>query len=85
MRSRSGCVCRALACRRADVKVDRRLGQRPEPGPFFETQMLTKDGKWIDVESRANQIYLDPHNPGLVLNCRDISDRKQAERRLRYS
>lgn len=58
--------------------------QRPEPGPFFETQIRDKSGKWIDVESRANQVFLDAHNPGLVLNCRDISDRKQAERRLRF-
>ncbi len=59
--------------------------ERPEPGPLFETRLLRKDGVWIDVESRANQIYIEPHNVGLVVNCRDITDRRKAEQRLIHS
>lgn len=56
------------------------LGQaidRPNPGPLFETRLLRRDGTWIDIESRANQISLDPHTLGLVINCRDVSERKR--------
>lgn len=57
---------------------------RPIPGPLFETKIQHKDGHWIDVESRANQTFFDKHTPGLVINCRDISERKKAEARLRF-
>jgi PAS domain S-box-containing protein len=58
--------------------------QRPEPGPLFETKIRHKNGTWIDVESRANQIYLAPHTPGLVINCRDVSERKKTEAHVRF-
>jgi len=58
--------------------------QRPGSGPLFETKIQRKDGAWIDVESRANPIFLDPQTPGLVLNCRDVSERKKAEERQRF-
>lgn len=50
----------------------------------FENQLITKDGRMVPVEIAANYVKLDDTE----LNCsfvRDISDRKQAEEKLRAS
>ena len=47
---------------------------------LVELRLRHHDGSWREVETALNRL---PEEQGLVLNCRDISDRKQAERELR--
>jgi diguanylate cyclase (GGDEF)-like protein/PAS domain S-box-containing protein len=47
-----------------------------------ETRVRHRDGHWIDVESIGQDRTADPDIRGFVYNIRDISVRKQLERRL---
>ena len=42
------------------------------------------DGRWCDVETVAESRFEDPALEGLVLNMRDISERKASEDEVRY-
>jgi PAS domain S-box-containing protein len=44
-----------------------------------------KNGSWIDMETAATNLLQDPSVGGIVLNSRDISDRKRAEALLRQN
>ena len=45
----------------------------------------SKDGKWVHLEAAGTNYLDDPHIRGIVLNIRDITDRKQAEESLQRS
>lgn len=44
-----------------------------------------KDGNWLHMEAAGTNFLDDPHIRGIVLNIRDITDRKQAEESLQRS
>ena len=50
-------------------------------GPV-EVRFRHKDGSWRWIEGIANNLLGDPDVGGVVINSRDITGRKQAERRL---
>jgi len=58
-----------------------------EPGSVrrIEFRVRHKDGSWRMTETIANNRLHDPAVRGIVLNCRDITDRTQAEEALRAS
>ncbi len=58
-----------------------------EPGSVrrIEFRVRHKNGSWRMTETIANNRLHDPTVRGIVLNCRDITDRKQAEDALRAS
>jgi len=58
-----------------------------EPGSVrrIEFRVRHKDGSWRMTETIANNRLHDPAVRGIVLNCRDITDRKRAEEALRAS
>ncbi|MXV63062.1 PAS domain S-box protein [Natronorubrum sp. JWXQ-INN-674] len=58
----------------AEVAVDR-----------AEYRLRTADGEWRDVETIGSNLLEDPFVEGIVLNTRDITDRKQREREIRRS
>ncbi len=50
---------------------------------LIECRLLHHDGSWRDVETAVSNLVDDPSVNGIVLNSRDVSDRKVAERDLR--
>jgi PAS domain S-box-containing protein len=52
--------------------------QHPGVGPPFELRFKRKDGSWVALEAIASNL-LDKAAGGIILNLRDITERKQAE------
>lgn len=52
---------------------------------FVEYRFRCKDGSWRHLESVGNNLLDDPGVGQLVINSRDITERKQAEQRLEES
>ncbi|SDJ42193.1 histidine kinase N-terminal 7TM domain-containing protein [Natronorubrum texcoconense] len=50
-----------------------------------EYRLRTADGDWRDVETIGSNLLEDPFVEGVVLNTRDITDRKQREREISRS
>ncbi|MBW4576850.1 MAG: PAS domain S-box protein [Aphanothece sp. CMT-3BRIN-NPC111] len=48
-----------------------------------ELRLRHGSGKWIYVEAAVNNLLDEASTKGVVVNCRDITDRKQAEAALR--
>lgn len=59
----------------------------PVPGtiPPIEFRFRHKDGSWRVLEAIGNNLLHDPRVAGVVINSRDISERKQLEEQLRQS
>ncbi|MGH9279351.1 MAG: EAL domain-containing protein, partial [Acidimicrobiales bacterium] len=51
--------------------------------PVIECRLRHGDGSWRHVETALNDLYADPSVRGLVLNSRDVSERKELEEELR--
>jgi PAS domain S-box-containing protein len=58
-----------------------------EPGSTrqFEFRRLHKSGKWIWLEANATNLLHDPNIKGLIINYRDITERKSGEEKLQRS
>src|ERR687898_1594144 len=56
-----------------------------EPGlhPPLEFRVPHKDGSWCYLEHVVNNLLDDPAVSGVVITSRDVSERKEAERKLR--
>ena len=59
------------------------LWSRPGVHPPFEFRVPHKDGSWRHSEFIVNNLLDDPSVRGVVVNQRDITERKQAEKKLR--
>jgi PAS domain S-box-containing protein len=62
-----------------------RLWSQPGLHPPFEFPVPHKDGSWRRSEFLVNNLLDDPGVRGVVVNQRDITDRKEAEQKLRES
>ena len=56
-----------------------------EDSCLVECRLRRRDGSWRDVETAITNLVDDPSVNGVVLNSRDVSDRKRAERELRVT
>ncbi len=61
-------------------------GTPPEMiGPFLELRAQHKDGSWRYLEVTGREMHDNPVIQGTIVNCRDITDRKEMEEKLRSS
>jgi two-component system cell cycle sensor histidine kinase/response regulator CckA len=51
--------------------------------PPVEVRVRCKDGEWRVIEAMGRPLLDDPVISGIVINSRDVTDRKHAEQRLR--
>ena len=56
----------------------------PGSGEVYECRVLTADGQWRDVEAVVTNHLANPTIGGIVVNSRDVTDRKQLEKRLAH-
>ena len=59
-------------------------GERSRGPELVEFRWRHKDGRWLHVESLWSDLSLDPTVGGIVLNTRDISERKLFEQQLAH-
>jgi diguanylate cyclase (GGDEF)-like protein len=57
---------------------------RPRLEPTLELKLLSPDGRWRDYETTVTNLLDKPAVTGLVLNARDVTDRKALEDALRH-
>jgi diguanylate cyclase (GGDEF)-like protein/PAS domain S-box-containing protein len=55
-----------------------------DSGAVFECRLRTSGGTWIHCETSLNSKLHDPHLQGVILNTRDISERKSLEDELAH-
>ena len=62
------------------------LRARPDGGApaTLRTRLRHRDGRWLHVEVVAENRFADPEVEGLILNMRDITERKAFEDELRH-
>jgi len=66
-------------------KMMARLYLNPGMRGHMEFRLLHKDGRYIDVEAALTNLLDDPNVNGIVINSRDVGERKQTEQALRDS
>ncbi|QIN77622.1 PAS domain S-box protein [Rubrobacter marinus] len=57
----------------------------PGPTPTFEVRVRHSDGTWRTFESVGNNLLHDPDLRGIVINSRDVTERRNAEKKLTES
>jgi PAS domain-containing protein len=60
-----------------------RLLERPDETFTIQYRLRHKDGRWRWIENVANTFVRGSADSGLMANCRDITERVEAERALR--
>ena len=64
-------------------RVLQNVGQQPQATEFFELRFRHQDGSLRWVEGLAANLLADPAVSGIVINARDVSERRRAETNLR--
>ncbi len=59
--------------------------EKPGATIVFEARIRHKDGRWVEMEIAGENLLEDPTVRGVVINARDITERKLAENELRLS
>lgn len=59
--------------------------ERPDAVIAGEFRVRGRDGEWRDVECRVRNLLTEPSVQGIVLNARDVTERRQAEHASRAS
>jgi diguanylate cyclase (GGDEF)-like protein/PAS domain S-box-containing protein len=70
------------ASRAADV-LDAAGERRPAPGPI-EWRVQRADGGWLHLETAVTDLVDEPSVQGIVLNSRDVSERRELQERLSH-
>ncbi len=67
---------------RAEAFLKAALSRRESTTAAIEWRLLHSDGRWRDIETIATNLTEDRAVGGLVLNSRDVTDRKRLEEQL---
>jgi diguanylate cyclase (GGDEF)-like protein/PAS domain S-box-containing protein len=70
--------------RAATIGFVRELLGSPGGSGLVECRLRTRDGSWLPVESSCRNLLHDPAIRGVVVNSRDITERKQLEQQLEH-
>jgi PAS domain S-box-containing protein len=62
-----------------------RVCKKPGMRGHLEFRLLHKDGQYVDVEAIVTNLLDDPNIRGIVINSRNVAERKQTEEALRES
>ena len=62
----------------------RQVAALPGTHPPVDFRARTREGRWVTIETIANNLLDDPEVNGIVLTSRDISERRTLETRLAY-
>ena len=65
--------------------MSRILRGTPAAADRAECRLRTSAGDWREIEILATDMRQDAAVAGIVLNCRDVTDRHELERRLRHA
>ncbi len=60
----------------------RKMLEQSDEEMVLECRFLQRNGKWIHLESIGTNLMVEPSIAGVVINSRDISDRKQFQEEL---
>jgi PAS domain S-box-containing protein len=60
-------------------------GRDPQASRRIESRMLGAPGRWSEIEAVWTDLRHDPAVQGVVINCRDVTDRNAIERHLRQT
>ncbi len=63
-------------------KAFQKVLDREDEEIVAECRFLNKNGKWVHLESIGSNLTMDPSLGGVVINSRDISDRKRFQQDL---
>ena len=66
------------------VMAEFQAAMRGEGPDVIECRLRHRDGRWLDCETLINNRLDDPAVRGVVLNCRDISERKVLQGALEH-
>ena len=61
----------------------RQVAEAPEGIVSAEYRFRHKDGSWIYLESKTRNLLSDPSLAGIIVNSRDVTERKRAEQERR--
>jgi PAS domain S-box-containing protein len=59
-----------------------KIFEDPSYSPTIQYRFISKSGNWKWIESTFSNLLTDPNVESIVINFRDITDRKQAEGRI---
>ncbi len=68
----------------AITEAIRESRDRPDIAPMLELKMPDAHGEWRDYEATMTNLVSQPAVGGLVINARDVTDRKRLENELRH-
>jgi PAS domain S-box-containing protein len=80
-----GVMFRQLLAEEDGGIADALVARDPGAPGRFETRMQASPGQWREIEAVWTDLREDPAVRGIVVNCRDVSDRNQIERHLRQT
>lgn len=61
------------------------FGRRSGPGGQLHCRMTASAGRWLDVDIVWTDMRADASVNGIVLNCRDVTERNELERQLHHA
>jgi diguanylate cyclase (GGDEF)-like protein/PAS domain S-box-containing protein len=67
-----------------DELLGRLLDDATSPRPTFDVRLLHADGEWRTFEMVATNLLHDPAVGGIVINGRDVTDRRRGDEELRH-